>query len=147
MINKQVQIVSNRDEVLKVAAAFYENLYKSTLSDEEQKSLCPNMGFDDDNFEQVTNEEVQVALMSMKNSKSPGCDRISWDLFKICNEIGLSSLSELFNEILTSEEILNQWLESTIILITKNGDWKKMTNYRSSTSESSRLPKRLFYNW
>jgi hypothetical protein len=134
--NQDNVIVSNRSEVVEVAAKFYENLYKSTMSEEEVLRSQPELQDENDEYDKVTMGEIEFALASMKNDKATGSDEISSDLFKICDKNGLQSLVDLFNEILETEDIPSQWFESTIILIHKKGDRKDLSNYRPITLTS-----------
>jgi Reverse transcriptase (RNA-dependent DNA polymerase) len=136
LANRQGEVVSHRSGVLEVAASFYEDLYESTLSDEDREKLCPFLSDEEEEIEQITIDEIEATLATMKNAKATGADEISSDLFKVCGDVGLSSLCELFNEIIASEDIPTQWFESTIVLIHKKGDRKDIANYRPITLTS-----------
>lgn len=105
----------NREDVLEVAASFYENLFKSTLSDTERANLYPDLS-DETEIDGISIEEFQTALKMLKKSKATGSDDIPSDLFKVCDVIGLERLNLIFNEVLTTEEIPEQWFDSTITL-------------------------------
>lgn len=128
-------VKSSREEVLDIAACFYEKLYKSTLSQNEISTLIPSMS-ENSQIDNVTIGEIQYALFQMKNAKATGEDGIPSDLFKVCEDSVLESLAALFNKILRTEEIPEQWFESTIILIHKKGDRKDISNYRPITLTS-----------
>lgn len=57
----------DRDMVLEIAASFYENLFKSHISDERRKELEPEINNMND-VEPVSIEELQFALSKMKKS-------------------------------------------------------------------------------
>jgi hypothetical protein len=72
--------VSRRDDVMEVAAKFYENLFKSTLPVDKNlgsknESLLSR---DEEEFEKITLEELEYALSSVKNGKAVGPDRIDY---------------------------------------------------------------------
>lgn len=136
-------MVSNWSEVLEVAAKYYKNLYKRTISTEQKIDLEQDLSLINDEFEKITIGEIEFALSMMKNSKATGTDGISSDIFKIFSENGLQNLIDFFNEIIESEKIPDQWLESTMNLIHKKGDSKDLSNYRPITLTSQRICKRL----
>jgi hypothetical protein len=51
-----------------------------------EKNLSPDLNFDNFEIEEITNEEIQTALYTMKNAKSTGSDDIFSNLFKICTD-------------------------------------------------------------
>jgi hypothetical protein len=137
MRNENGVVVSKRHEVLEVAAKFYEKLFSSSLSHDE--NLGASDLFSDPNeeiFEKITLGELEYALSSVKNGKAVGPDGLTTDLLKISKEEGLNAVVDLFNKIFESEEIPSQWYDSTIILIHKGGDKKDITKYRPITLTS-----------
>lgn len=120
---------NDRDEVMKIATKFYQNLYKSELNEQEQKEVEPNLG----KFEEISDislEEVKSAMSMMKNRKACGDDEIPVDLLKVCDESVLKKLTQVFNELLGNEELPNSWHESRIILLFKKGKKNEIENYR-----------------
>lgn len=131
-------ILTDRDEILDAAATFYEHLYTSRLSESEKKDLEPNLSEDDDDEEldEIGIEELESALTSLKNKKAVGDDQIPTELLKKCDSNTLDELRKIFNEILKSEIIPQEWLCSTIILFFKKGDRMELKNYRPITKTS-----------
>jgi hypothetical protein len=131
-------VVSRRDDVLEVAAKFYENLFKSTLPVDENLGTKDEslLNPDEEELEKITLDELEYALSSVKNGKAVGPDGLTTDLLKISKEEGLNAVVDLFNKILESEEIPSQWYDSTIILIHKGGDKKDIAKYRPITLTS-----------
>jgi hypothetical protein len=128
-------IYSDRKRILEIAASYYENLYSSRLSSEEKSNLDPDLSTPTD-VEEIEIDEIEIALSSMKNKKAVGNDLIPTELMKLCDAATLENLRKIFNEILKTEEIPSQWLESTIILFFKKGDRTEMKNYRPITKTS-----------
>lgn len=130
LIDKDGVVKVNREDVLEVAASFYENLFTSTLSHAERESICPDLS-DDTEIDEISMLELQIALKTMKKSKATGSDDIPSDLLKVCVIIGLERLKSVFNDILRTEDIPEEWYNSTITLIYKNhGDRRNIKNYR-----------------
>ena len=138
---------TNRDEVLEVATKFYEKLYTSSLSKEERDFLAPDLSIFDE-VEQITVEELTTALSMLKNGKAVGEDSISSDFLKLCKQKTLQFICDLFNDIIKNEEIPDDWLVSTIILIPKKGDKSLIENYRpiSKTSHLYKLFMKIIQN-
>ena len=73
--------------------------------------------------------EVQQALNQMKNRRAPGNDNITADLLKAGGIIVVSWLHELFVDIWTSEEIVEDWTLAILIRLFKNkGDKTQCDN-------------------
>lgn len=121
-----------REEILEVASNFYEELYKSNLSENEISNLSPELN-ENTPFEKFTIEDLNQAIFAMKNGKSTGEDNIPIELFKNCDEKYLLNIVDIFNNIIETEDIPKNWLCSTIILIHKKGSTSDINNYRPIT--------------
>jgi hypothetical protein len=74
--------------------------------------------------------EVEIAIGKMKSYKSPGTDQIPAELIKAGGETLYSEIHRLICCIWNKEELPQQWKESIIVLIYKNGDKTDCNNYR-----------------
>jgi hypothetical protein len=68
--------------------------------------------------------------MKLKNYKSPGSDQISAELIQAGGKILLFSIQNLINSVWNKEELPDQWKESIIVPVQKNGDKTDCNNYR-----------------
>lgn len=120
--NKKTRTV--RSDILNIASDFYRSLYNDEptplVLDSTQEEATPP----------ILQNEIKKAIQSLKGRKAPGEDGISNELLKGCANAILTTLTELFNEILTSEIIPTQWTSSTIILLHKKGNKDDIGNYR-----------------
>jgi hypothetical protein len=66
--------------------------------------------------------EVEIAIAKLKEYKSPGSDQIPAELIRAGGEMLLSLIHNIINSILNKEEVPDQWKESIIVPIHKNGD-------------------------
>jgi hypothetical protein len=66
--------------------------------------------------------EVEITIAKMKKYESPGSDQILAELIQSGGEILLSVIHKLFNSIWNKEELPDQWKESIIVPVHKNGD-------------------------
>jgi hypothetical protein len=77
--------------------------------------------------------EVEIAIAKLKKYKSPGSDQIPAELIQAEGEILLSAIHQLTNSVWNKEEFPDQWKESTIVPVHKNGD----NNYRGISLPST----------
>ena len=85
---------------------------------------------------EITNEEILTVVKNLKNNKACGLDNINNEYIKSTIDVGLllPVYVNLFNSILDSGEIPNDWLLGKIIPIFKNnGSPKDPANYRGIT--------------
>nr|KYP34423.1 Retrovirus-related Pol polyprotein LINE-1 [Cajanus cajan] len=75
--------------------------------------------------------EVREALKRLENGKAVGPDTIPIEVWKTLGAKGISWLTKLFNEIMRSNKMPEEWRRSTLIPIYKNkGDIQDCANYR-----------------
>jgi hypothetical protein len=75
--------------------------------------------------------EVEIAIGMLKNYKSPGTDQIPAELVKAGGETLYSEIHRLICCIRNKEELPQQWKESIIVPIYKNGDKTDCNNNRA----------------
>ena len=81
-----------------------------------------------------TCDEIERCIKKLKNSKAPGGDEILNEYLKITKDCMLPIYASLFNHILDTGHIPDQWLEGKIQPIYKNkGDSLDPNNYRPIT--------------
>ena len=75
--------------------------------------------------------EVKEALCRMKTRKAIGPDAILIEVWKCLGEFGVKWLMNLFNKILQSNKMPDEWRKSTLIPLYKNkGVIQDCSNYR-----------------
>lgn len=74
-------------------------------------------------------DEVMKAIKSQKRGKASGVDGISNDFLMRTSQVVIYTITDLLNEILTSEYIQHQWTTSTIILLNKKGKLNDISNH------------------
>lgn len=129
--DKNKKQTSKRLHIMDVATQFYRNLYNG---DESQKNENIDKDYDfqnnTDEVPEFLKREVEHAILSQKNDKSPGDDNITNELLKAVLKSIIDPLTNLFNEILKKEKIPTQWTKTTITLLHKKGDKSDINNYR-----------------
>lgn len=121
---------------------FYENLYSSKCPEQKTTLFLDSIGCiktisetdkmccDDD----VTCKEVQSAIKSLKNNKSPGCDGLTAELYKLfANELS-PFLTSVIKESINKEALPPTLTQGIITLIPKpKKDLTILDNYRPIT--------------
>jgi hypothetical protein len=81
-----------------------------------------------DNFGRL---EVEIAIAKLKKYKSPGSDEILAELIQAGSEISceVSAIHKLINSVWNREELPDQWKESIIVQVHRNGDKTDCNNY------------------
>nr|ABN08628.1 RNA-directed DNA polymerase (Reverse transcriptase) [Medicago truncatula] len=82
-------------------------------------------------YRRIQEHEVKEALKRMSNGKAVGPDNIPIEVWKSLGDRGIVWLTKLFNEIMKTKKMLDEWRRSTLIPIYKNkGDIQHCANYR-----------------
>ena len=78
-----------------------------------------------------TKNEVREALKMMERNKAVGPDGIPIEIWKCLGDWGIDWLTRLFNRILLTKKMPDEWRKSSLVPIYKNkGDIQDCTNYR-----------------
>ena len=81
----------------------------------------------------ITDEEMQNALLHLKNKKCSGLDGIPAEVLKSQTTVLSNSLCLLFNYMMDKGEFPEEWVKGLTIPIPKGGDKKNPENYRRIT--------------
>ncbi|KAK3540283.1 hypothetical protein QTP70_029609, partial [Hemibagrus guttatus] len=105
-------------EVSKAKQKAYDELYTRLDTREGEKDL-------------YRKDEVRKALKRMKSGKAVGSDNIPVEVWKCLGEAAVEFLTSLFNRVLESERMPEEWRRSVLVPIFKNkGDVQSCSNYR-----------------
>ncbi|KAK3538868.1 hypothetical protein QTP86_018772 [Hemibagrus guttatus] len=81
--------------------------------------------------DKIRKDEVRKALKRMKSGKAVGPDDIPVEAWKCLGEAAVEFLTSLFNRVLESERMPEEWRRSVLVPIFKNkGDVQSCSNYR-----------------
>nr|CBL94163.1 putative RNA-directed DNA polymerase (Reverse transcriptase) [Malus domestica] len=112
---------------------YFHNLFNeghersASLGELSNSEECRNYSF----YRRIRKEEVVVALKKMKHRKAVGPDDIPIEVWKVLGETGITWLIDLFNRILKTKKMPNEWRTSPLVPIYKNkGDVQNCMNYR-----------------
>ena len=119
--------VSDEQGIADVFADFYESLYKKQHDKDGTQFFASGK---QDTLE-VSEEEVKVALMKMKNGKTTDNSCIVAEMLKFGGKELRQMMAELFTEILRPHAAIPEyWRQTTVKVLYKSGNAKLPGNYR-----------------
>ena len=84
----------------------------------------------------IMDEEVCVAISSLKIRKACSHDNVTAEMLKASGNIAVTFFTQLFNTIFSEGVYPEQWSRSVIVLIFKKGDKDIPNNYRGILLQS-----------
>ena len=121
-------IMINSEAVLKRWKKYFEKLMNDK-NDKDSRTEEPEVINEEVNC--VSGEEVKNALRRMKKGKAIGPNELPVEVWKCMKKMGIKFLTRLFNRLLMSERMPEEWKRSVFIPIYKNkGDAQCSENYR-----------------
>ena len=112
--------------------SYFHQLFNDNQISEQNKNF--NHIVNDRNYRycrKIRISEVKDALKKMKSGRAVGPDGIPIEVWKCLGDIGLRWLAKLFNKIIETKRMPDEWRISTLIPIYKNkGDIQSCSNYR-----------------
>ena len=98
----------------------WKNFFKKLMNEENERERRENR-----------EETVSLHVRRITNGKAVGPDDIPIETWKTLGDIGVNFLTKLFNQILETEEMPEEWRKSILVPIYKNkGDIQNHSNYR-----------------
>jgi len=85
---------------------------------------------------QISIEEVNIAISSLKNGKSASVDSLIPELFKVCHNQLAPMLCKLFKYIFDNNMFPEIWRKGIIVPVHKKGNLNDVNNYRGITLTS-----------
>ncbi|KAK3542444.1 hypothetical protein QTP86_025898 [Hemibagrus guttatus] len=139
-----------KKEVSKAKQKAYDELYTRVLTSEEnvqrrwkdyfeelmneeneREKRVEGVNSVEQKVDKIRKDEVRKALKRMKSGKAVGPDDILVEVWKCLGEAAVEFLTSLFNRVLESERMPEEWRRSVLVSIFKNkGDVQSCSNYR-----------------
>ncbi|CAG8698459.1 989_t:CDS:2, partial [Dentiscutata erythropus] len=98
------------------------------LTSQWEKQYTPKVGISKLIYNPVTSpiliQEVEETIMNFSNDKAPGPSKIPYEIFKHMNNVGITAMVNIFNEILTTGKVPRDWTNSSVVLIPKPKEWE-----------------------
>ena len=122
-----VSIVSLEESILRIWKEYYKGLMNEENERERRQNDRERVNLE---VEKISKEEVRENMKRMKNGKAVDPDYIPVEVWKCLGEIALEFLTKLYNRMMESERMPEEWRNSILIPIFKNkGDVQSCSNY------------------
>ncbi|KAK3541095.1 hypothetical protein QTP86_013354 [Hemibagrus guttatus] len=133
---QQVRVIKDRDGRVLTSEESVQRRWKEyfeELMNEENKreKRVERVNSVEQKVDKIRKDEVRKALKRMKSGKAVGPDDIPVEVWKCLGEAAVEFLTSLFNRVLESERMPEEWRRSVLVPIFKNkGDVQNCSNYR-----------------
>ncbi|KAK3559121.1 hypothetical protein QTP86_005039 [Hemibagrus guttatus] len=110
----------------------WKEYFEELMNEEnEREKRVEGVNSVEQKVDMIRKDEVRKALKRMKSGKAVGPDDIPVEVWKCLGEAGVEFLISLFNRVLESERMPEEWRRSVLVPIFKNkGDMQSCSNYR-----------------
>jgi len=129
-------IVSKEEEIKTRWKTYFQDLLTSQATADQSNTLEATYTNQADTEEELEEEppdilDIEMAVQSMNNNKSPGIDNIPTDLYKKGGGLLLNKIHSLIKGIWREEKMPTDWTKNIIVPKYKNrGDKLQCKNYR-----------------
>ncbi|KAK3546573.1 hypothetical protein QTP70_029961, partial [Hemibagrus guttatus] len=133
---QQVRVIKDRDgRVLKSEESVqrrWKEYFEELMNEEnEREKRVEGVNSVEQKVDKIRKDEVRRALKRMKSGKAVGPDDIPVEVWKCLGEAAVEFIASLFNRVLESERMPEEWRRSVLVPIFKNkGDVQSCSNYR-----------------
>ncbi|KAI5707314.1 hypothetical protein M8J77_000030 [Diaphorina citri] len=126
LMDEHGHLIINTEDKLKVWKQYIEDLFNDDRPDMVETNITTETS-----GREISVAEIEYALKTSKNRKSPGPDNIPSEVYKIFGPNGLIVLKDLFNMIYDTGKIPEEWLKSIFVAIPKKASPKTCKDYRT----------------
>ncbi|KAK3517122.1 hypothetical protein QTP86_003959, partial [Hemibagrus guttatus] len=133
---QQVRVIKDRDGRVLTSEESVQRRWKEYFEElmneeNEREKRVERVNSVEQKVDKIRKDEVRKALKRMKSGKAVGPDDIPVEVWKCLGEAAVEFLASLFNRVLESERMPEEWRRSVLVPIFKNkGDVKSCSNYR-----------------
>ncbi|KAK3521503.1 hypothetical protein QTP70_007968 [Hemibagrus guttatus] len=133
---QQVRVIKDRDgRVLTSEESVqrrWKEYFEELMNEENEREIrVEGVNSVEQKVDKIRKDEVRKALKRMKSGKAVGPDDIPVEVWKCLGEAAVEFLANLFNRVLESERVPEEWRRSVLVPIFKNkGDVQSCSNYR-----------------
>ncbi|KAK3526298.1 hypothetical protein QTP70_022688, partial [Hemibagrus guttatus] len=133
---QQVRVIKDRDGRVLTNEESVERRWKEYFEElmneeNEREKRVEGVNSVEQKVDKIRKDEVRKALKRMKSGKAVGPDDIPVEVWKCLGEAAVEFLTSLFNRVLESERMPEEWRRSVLVPIFKNkGDVQSCSNYR-----------------
>ncbi|KAK3565775.1 hypothetical protein QTP86_015038 [Hemibagrus guttatus] len=133
---QQVRVIKDRDGRVLTSEESVQRRWKEYFEElmneeNEREKRVEGVNSVEQKVDKIRKDEVRKALKRMKSGKAVGPDDIPVEVWKCLGEAAMEFLANLFNRVLESERMPEEWRRSVLVPIFKNkGDVQSCSNYR-----------------
>ncbi|KAK3516038.1 hypothetical protein QTP70_002514 [Hemibagrus guttatus] len=133
---QQVRVIKDRDGRVLTSEESVQRRWKEYFEElmneeNEREKRVEGVNSVEQKVDKIRKDEVRKALKRMKSGKAVGPDDIPVEVWKCLGEAAVEFLTRLFNRVLESEKMPEEWRSSVLVPIFKNkGDVQSCSNYR-----------------
>ncbi|KAK3570787.1 hypothetical protein QTP86_025428 [Hemibagrus guttatus] len=133
---QQVRVIKDRDGRVLTSEESVQRRWKEYFEElmneeNEREKRVEGVNSVEQKVDKIRKDEVRKALKRMKSGKAVGPDNILVEVWKCLGEAAVEFLTSLFNRVLESERMPEEWRRSVLVPIFKNkGDVQSCSNYR-----------------
>ncbi|KAK3556562.1 hypothetical protein QTP70_009536 [Hemibagrus guttatus] len=133
---QQVRVIKDRDGRVLTSEESVQRRWKEYFEElmneeNEREKRVEGVNSVEQKVNKIRKDEVRKALKRMKSGKAVGPDDIPVEVWKYLGEAAVEFLTSLFNRVLESERMPEEWRRSVLVPIFKNkGDVQSCSNYR-----------------
>ncbi|KAK3535343.1 hypothetical protein QTP70_009353 [Hemibagrus guttatus] len=133
---QQVRVIKDRDGRVLTSEESVQRRWKEYFEElmngeNEREKRVEGVNSVEQEVDKIRKDEVRKALKRMKSGKAVSPDDIPVEVWKCLGEAAVEFLASLFNRVLESERMPEEWRRSVLVPIFKNkGDVQSCSNYR-----------------
>ncbi|KAK3561320.1 hypothetical protein QTP86_030618 [Hemibagrus guttatus] len=133
---QQVRVIKDRDGRVLTSEESVQRRWKEYFEElmneeNEREKRVEGVNSVEQKVVKIRKDEVRKDLKRMKSGKAVGPDDIPVEVWKCLGEAAVEFLASLFNRVLESERMPEEWRRSVLVPIFKNkGDVQSCSNYR-----------------
>ncbi|KAK3571553.1 hypothetical protein QTP86_013185 [Hemibagrus guttatus] len=133
---QQVRVIKDRDGRVSTSEESVQRRWKEYFEElmneeNEREKRVEGVNSVEQKVDKIRKDEVRKALKRMKSGKAVGPDNIPVEVWKCLGEAAVEFLTSLFNRVLESEKMPEEWRRSVLVPIFKNkGDVQSCSSYR-----------------
>ncbi|KAK3550697.1 hypothetical protein QTP70_002387 [Hemibagrus guttatus] len=133
---QQVRVIKDRDGRVLTSEESVQRRWKEYFEEmmneeNEREKRVEGVNSVEEKVDKIRKDEVWKALKRMKSGKAVGPDDTPVEVWKCLGEAAVEFLASLFNRVLESEKMPEEWRRSVLVPIFKNkGDVQSCSNYR-----------------
>ncbi|KAK3531580.1 hypothetical protein QTP70_024965 [Hemibagrus guttatus] len=132
---QQVRVIKDRDGRVLTSEESVQRRWKEYFEElmneeNERGKRVEGVNSVEQKVDKIRKDEVRKALKRMKSGKAVGPDDIPVEVWKCLGEAAVEFLTSLFNRVLESERMPEEWRSVLVPIFKNKGDVQSCSNYR-----------------